>query len=254
MADPAVRGRFVWYELLTTEPKAGEAFYRDVLAWATQKWGIGPFGYTMWTRGAMPFGGVVPLPSGAAARGAHWMPYIGAPDVNATTEQAQGLGAAVVVPPKDLPMVGRVAVLADPFGAVFAVFTPSITMPASGADPQPGDFSWHELVTTDREGAFRFYEALFGWERISASEMAPGEIYQEYGRGGRPLGGMFQASSPAPQWTLYVRVDDVARVAGLVVKNGGKLLGDPMDVPGGDRVVQCADAQGAVFALHQAKG
>jgi hypothetical protein len=70
------------------------------------------------------------------------------------------------------------------------------------------------------------------------------------------LGGMFNKTPemPAPpHWLYYVRVDDVDRVAGEVPKAGGTVLNGPMDVPGGDRIAQCMDPQGAAFAIHHTK-
>jgi predicted enzyme related to lactoylglutathione lyase len=253
MADPAVRGRFVWYELLTTDPKGAEDFYKAVLGWSTQKWGIGPFSYTMWSHGGpMPLGGVVPLPSGAQARGSHWMPYVGVADVDTAAAQARALGATVVVEPKAMAMVGRIAVLADPAGAAVAVFSPSMAVPPEPPEPQIREFSWHELATKDQAAAFAFYQALFGWEKASSFDMGPGGTYQIFARGGKNLGGIFNQAGVA-QWLPYVRVADVAATAEVVTKNGGTLVRGPMEVPGGDRVAQCVDPQGAAFALHQLK-
>jgi hypothetical protein len=59
---------------------------------------------------------------------------------------------------------------------------------------------------------------------------------------------------PAPShWMLYIRVVDINKSVDVVKANGGQVLNGPADVPGGDRVVQCMDPQGAVFALHQRK-
>jgi hypothetical protein len=110
-------------------------------------------------------------------------------------------------------------------------------------------------MTTDQTGAFTFYNTLFGWEKGEATDMGPMGIYQVFGRRGRSLGGMFNKppQMPAPpHWMLYVRVPDVDKATERVKALGGKILNGPMDVPGGDRIVQCMDPQGAAFALHQA--
>ena len=78
--------------------------------------------------------------------------------------QAQGLGARLCKAATDIPNVGRFAVLADPQGATFAVFTPSGGPPPAGAGSS-GGFSWHELATTDVAAALRFYGTLFGWSK-----------------------------------------------------------------------------------------
>jgi uncharacterized protein len=256
-----VQRRFSWYELMTTDPKAAQSFYTRLLGWGLQDFNAGANEpYVMWTRSNQPFGGVMTLPEEARKMGAppHWLAYVDVAKVDATVEQAKGLGAKVYVPPMDIPGGGRFAVLADPQGAVFGVVSSAqpTPEPAEPAVPQVGEFSWHELMTTDYGAAFSFYNALFGWEKGEAADMGPMGIYQMFGRRGRPLGGMMNKppQMPAPpHWMLYIRVPDVDKAAEQVKAMGGRILNGPMDVPGGDRVVQCADPQGAAFALHQRK-
>ncbi|MBI4539640.1 MAG: VOC family protein [Gemmatimonadetes bacterium] len=185
MAGASYRGRFVWYELLTSDPDAATGFYTAVMNWGTTQWEGG--GYTMWTNRGVPLGGLMKLPAEAQAAGAppHWLLYIGTPDVDATARQATGLGARILVPPTDVPTVGRFAVLADPQDAVFAVFTPLAEAPGHDGPAELGEFSWHELATTDHGAAFSFYSTLFGWEKTDAFDMGPAGSYQMYGRAGR---------------------------------------------------------------------
>jgi hypothetical protein len=77
-----------------------------------------------------------------------------------------------------------------------------------------------------------------------------------FGRQGVTLGGMFEkpADMPAPShWMLYIRVADINTSVEVVKANGGQIVNGPMEVPGGDWVVNCVDPQGAFFALHQRK-
>ena len=211
----------------------------------------------MFTRGGVPIGGSMQLPDEAAKMGApsHWIAYIGTPDVDETTAQALETGARTYVAPQDIPQVGRFAVLADAQGATIAFFTPSNEQPPSH-EPEIGDMSWHELVTTDPGAAFDSYQALTGWEKTGEHDMGPMGVYLMFGREGVTLGGMFKkpADMPAPpHWLLYVRVPDINAGAADVKANGGQVLHGPVEVPGGDWIVQCMDPQGAVFALHQRK-
>jgi predicted enzyme related to lactoylglutathione lyase len=261
MSDP--HGRFVWYELLTTDSNAATRFYTDVVGWGTQNW-QGPEPYTMWTNGGAPLGGIWRIDAESQAQGVvpHWLPYIGVRDVDATAAAAQRLGGSVVKPPADIPDVGRFAILRDPQGALFAIYKSNNSNPNSGAAarsgeaPRKGDFSWHELTTTDHVAAFDFYSRLFGWEKTSAFDMGPMGLYQMYGQEGRPYGGMFNKTSDMPMppnWLCYVRVDDVRRAAEAVTRGGGKVINGPMEVPGGDQIAQCIDPQGAMFAVHEVK-
>lgn len=251
MAETTDRGRFVWYDLMTSDPKKAEAFYTKVAGWGTQPFEGMP--YTMWTRDGAPIGGVgqgepPDMPP-------HWLAYVAVPDVDAAVKQAEDLGGRTAVPGTDIPNVGRFAVLADPQGAVFAVFTPGHggQGPGPERDPKIGEFSWHELTTTDYKNAFAFYQAMFGWEKIAEHDMGPIGTYFMFGRNGRELGGMFNRSSDMkmpPNWMVYIRVDSADAAAERVKVNGGKILNGPMDVPGGDRIAQCMDPQGATFAVH----
>lgn len=251
MADTTDRGRFVWYDLMTTDPTKAEPFYIKVAGWGTQPFEGMP--YTMWTRDGAPIGGVGQVePPGTPP---HWLAYIAVPNVDAAVKQAEGLGGRTVVPGTDIPKVGRFAVLADPQGASFAVFTPGDggQGPGPERDPKIGEFSWHELMTTDYKKAFAFYQAMFGWEKTAEHDMGPLGTYFMFGRNGRELGGMFNMTADMkmpPNWTLYIRVDSADAAAERVKANGGQVLNGPMDVPGGDRIAQCMDPQGAMFAVH----
>jgi hypothetical protein len=259
MAQPW-HGRFCWHELMTTDPKAAEGFYGKVVGWGTQPFAAaGP--YTLWTKGEHGVGGLMELPAEAKAGGAppNWMQYVAVEDADATVKQAAALGARVEVPPTAIPGTGRFAVLSDPAGAHFAILQPAD--PAAGspeAPPEMLEVSWRELATTDREGAMVFYQALFGWEKQNANDMgAPIGVYQEFGRPGMPLGGIYTkpADMPFPPfWLMYVKVPDLEASLAAVKEGGGTVLVGPMEIPGGDRVAQCLDPQGAAFALHQTKG
>ena len=84
------RGRFVWYDLMTTDPDAAQSFYTELIGWGTQAWD-GPMPYTMWTNHDVPLGGVVTLPDEAKQAGAppHWLAYIQIPNVDETVDDSR---------------------------------------------------------------------------------------------------------------------------------------------------------------------
>jgi uncharacterized protein len=262
MSGESDRGRFVWYDLMTPDPEAAKAFYTDVAGWGIHAWenpGMPP--YSMWMAGEKPIGGTMKLPDEAVAGGArpHWIAYVGVPDVDATMARARGLGATVMVEPRDIPTVGRFSVFNDPQGATIAAFTPD---PSAQRQPEPegmppvGEFSWHELATTDPEAAFAFYSDLFGWQKTSDFDMGDMGLYQMYGRGGKTLGGIFRkpAEMPGPPaWLYYARVADVNAAVEAARRQGGQVLNGPMEVPGGDMIAQLMDPQGGMFAVHESK-
>lgn len=254
-ADP---GRFVWYELLTTDPEAALAFYAEVVGWKTQPFEGGDGAYTMFVGDQGPLGGCTALPETAKQMGAppHWQANVEVADVDATVGEVLALGGKLYVA-EDVPGVGRFAVVADPQGAVIAVFTPAAEM-ASHDVSKPGEFSWHELYTSDHEAAFTFYNRIVGWERKGSFDMGPMGTYLLWGRGERQLGGMMTTppgmTTPdgrpvPPSWMYYVTVGDLDAALVRATDRGAKVLNGPMEVPGGQRIVQLLDPQGAAFAL-----
>jgi predicted enzyme related to lactoylglutathione lyase len=258
MSNADIRGQFVWHELMTTDTKAASAFYPKVTGWRTQPWDKDP-SYTLWLSAKGPFGGVRTLPDAARAQGPAWLAYIGTPDVDATLQNAQRLGARVSMGATDLPETGRMAVLADPQGAAFALFSAaSGSQAGSGSGGGAPDFSWHELTTSDVAGALRFYAELFGWQELAKHDMGPMGTYHLVGPAGAPQPsiGMYQspADKPMPtRWLCYVHVTDVDKAANAAKGNGGKVTNGPMEVPGGTWIAHCTDPQGAAFAVHADK-
>jgi predicted enzyme related to lactoylglutathione lyase len=252
MSNAEVLGRFVWHELLTTDTAAAAAFYPKVVPWRTAPSNMP--GYTIWMAGQNQIGGLMAhTGDGGAGTPAHWLVYIGTPGVDATCARAQGLGAKVVKAPADIPNVGRFAVLTDPQGAAFAVFTPGAGPPPA-ASAGAGGFSWHELSTTDVAAALRFYGELFGWRKGPGHDMGTGMgVYQLFEHGGRQVGGMHAVQGPStpPAWLSYVQVADADRTVAAAKAAGGRLLHGPMEVPGGSRIALFMDPQGGAFAVQQ---
>jgi predicted enzyme related to lactoylglutathione lyase len=250
MSNAEIRGRFVWHELMTTDPQAAGAFYSKILPWKAQPSGMPD--YTVWMSGKSQIAGLMAQPPSAAEAGAppSWLVYLGTPDVDATAATAERLGGKVLKSPADIPTVGRFAVLADPQGAAFAIFTPIAT---PGAAPAAGGFSWHELATSDPQGALAFYSELFGWTRGPVHDMGPSGLYHIIEHAGAQLGGAFKmmdASKPA-HWLTYIEVASVDRAAAAVKSAGGRVTQGPMEVPGGSRIAQILDPQGGAFAVHE---
>lgn len=250
--------RFIWYDLLSTDLAGAKAFYSDIIGWKTEKWSGGD--YELLKAGDQGVGGVMALPAEMKRAGVpqHWMGYIHVDDVDATAQKAQKLGGKVMAPPADIPTIGRYAVLADPQGAVFALFKP---LPRDGGKLAPrellGNFSWAELNTTDWKSAWKFYSDLFGWKPTTSMDMGPefGEYFMFGTDPKQSMGGMSNAATmmKAPaHWLHYINVKSVDESVKRITEKGGKVLNGPMDVPGGDRIAQCMDPQGGVFAIFSA--
>ncbi len=251
------QGKFIWYELETTDVKSALEFYRNVIGWETDFYeGAGMPYNILKADGSMGLGGVAALSDEARKNGAPpcWTAYVYADDVDALTQKAISLGGTSCVPPTDIPTVGRFSVIADPHGAMIALLKPLGPDSEEPAEPPMKHFCWRELIGGDLEQDFRFYSELFGWTKHESIPM-PNGTYQLYGRGKKTLGGMMTKPEDyphRPHWLYYVLVPDLDDAIERTKKHGGKLMMGPMPVPGGTRVAQCVDPQGAMFALNGA--
>jgi len=256
MADKLL-GSFVWCELLTTDSTAAQSFYKKVVGWTAVP--FAPDGsYNVFNNASgAGVAGVMKLPDAAKQMGAppNWMMYVGTPSVDETAVRIASLGGRVLKQPENIPDTGRFAVVQDPFGAIFGIFQPPPNRPGRVGQPGVGDFSWFELYTPNPEGAWKFYQTLFGWEKTSAMDMGEMGVYQMFGRGGGvPNGGIMKPPPGAPAaWMPYALVKDAKAAAATATANGGKIINGPMEVPGGDWILNARDPQGAGFSLHAKK-
>ena len=252
MADTP-NGRLCWHELMVPNMDVAKEFYGRVAGWTTTVWEGAAGPYTMWMNGETPVGGMMTLTEEQQKHGTPpcWLAYVSTPDANGTVAKIKELGGGVIHE-MAVPEVGRFAVVSDPQGGVFAVLEPESDTPGHDGPPEIGEFSWHELATTDWEAAMPFYAEVFGWQESSRMDMGEAGIYQMFGRGAHPLGGIFNKppEMPVVAWLMYVRVPDVNVAVETVKELGGKILHGPMEVPGGDFIASCQDPQGAYFAVH----
>lgn len=251
----AREGHFVWYDLITADVNGAKRFYADVVGWATRPFEASNGTYAIWTMADRPLGGVTALPDDAKRAGAtsHWMAHVVVADVDAATRTATALGATVQGAPHDIPGVGRFSVVADPQGAEIALFTPNGPLMPPPPEGTPGHVVWHELLTTDQAAALRFYGDLFGWSQVDALDMGPMGTYVMYGKDGQAMGGIMTKPDGypfPPHFLYYVHVDDLDAATARTQAAGGQVLNGPMEIPGGNRIVQGIDPQGATFALH----
>src|SRR6202453_4230465 len=206
-------GRFVWYELMTTDMEAAKAFYANVVGWGTRGASAPGLAYSLFTTGDSPVTGLMNVPEDARRTGVtpQWMGYVGVDDVDAAVDRIRQLGGAVHVPPTDLPNISRFSVVADPQMATLALVKGRNSGQAPSAELEaPGRVGWHELLAADWEKAFTFYGELFGWQKADGHTGEMG-TYQGFSAGGKTIGGMINkpATLPLPFWLYYFKIDDV---------------------------------------------
>jgi predicted enzyme related to lactoylglutathione lyase len=246
------RNSFVWYELMTSDVASAKAFYANVVGWTTQDVPMPGMNYTLLRVGDTQVGGLMQLPAEACAAGMRsgWVGYVGVDDADSAAAQVKRLGGRVLGEPRDIPGVGRFAMVTDPLGAAINLFKPN--QPGErAASSAPGHIGWHELHTTDWPKALGFYTDLLGWLKGDGVDMGPMGTYQLFNIGGVPSGAMFNDPTVkvAPFWLYYFNVEDIDDASKRVTDGGGKIVRGAHQVPGGNWIVQATDLQGAAFAL-----
>lgn len=247
-----------WVDLATPDPLAATDFYTRLFGWTAD---VRPTGtgvdYTMLMLDDQLVCGLGPQM--AEGVGAVWTTYVMVGDADEIAAAAPDAGGHVLLPAMDVLTSGRMAVLADPSGAVVGLWQPR---DHQGADVvnQPGALCWNELQTRDLAACLPFYEELFGWrwERTSAG----GEEYfvahlEAKGSGAEgvdtSVAGAMATPSQVPaevpsMWSVYFAVADVDATVEAALAGGGATMTEPMDFDWG-RFAVLADPQGGVFSV-----
>jgi uncharacterized protein len=119
-----VPGTLCWVDLSTPEPERAKQFYEGLFGWKISASGQDSWGYLHLKNGDDFIGGIQPGQHRNASEPPHWLAYFYVENVDASVKKGEELGARTYVPPMEIPGAGRMAVLADPQGAVFAIFQP----------------------------------------------------------------------------------------------------------------------------------
>ena len=187
-----------------------------------------------------------------------WAMYVGVPKLDGgALAHIKKLGGKECSPVIEVPKVGRMQMMTDPQGAAFYIYEPSNTDQQPEGPAEIGEVSWIELMTTDAPAALKFYSEVFGWQPSEAMDMGPMGKYHMFNRPHGMIGGMMnkppEMANVPPNWQIYFRVPDINAATERVKANGGKILNGPMEVPGGDLIVNAMDPQGGAFSLHAKK-
>jgi predicted enzyme related to lactoylglutathione lyase len=246
-------GTFCWVELATTDGEAAKKFYTGLFDWSFTDSPIGPDKvYTMLKLDGKNVGALYKLDAERTAQAVppHWLSYVLVENADEATGKARDLGATILKDPFDVFDVGRMSVVQDPAGAVFAIWQAG-THKGAGVYNVPNSFCWNELATKDTARAGDFYASLFAWQK-NEQQMGP-MTYTTFLNGERPAGGMYQPPPEMgqipPHWLVYFAVDDTDGKASKAAELGGKVCAPPTDIPGIGRFAIIQDPQGAAFGI-----
>ena len=246
-----------WVDVMCLDTAKAAVFYRGLFGWEAVSQGRAEEtgGYAIFQLDGTDVAGIGP------GEPAWWTTYVSVADAEDATVLAGKHGATVMVEPMTVPSpltggdAGRMAVLADPEGAVFAVWQ-SIDHTGADVTGEPGSLRWSELGVRDVDAAKEFYGALFGWEGETHPFADGTSTYTELSLPGSDtkLAGMVQMNEQWPEeipahWMAYFAVVDADAAARKVAELGGTVSVEPFDLPDVGRIAVVNDLEGAVFSV-----
>lgn len=240
-------GTFCWVELGTSDAESAKSFYSSVFGWQADDAPMPQGTYTTAKVNGSSVAGMYEAQQGPPA----WLTYVSVDDAERSAKQAEQLGAQVIVPITDVQDMGRMSVLADPSGSVFAVWEPGNVAGAELVN-DPGAFTMTQLNTTDVEQAQKFYGELFDWNfpQVGTDE----DPYWSVNVGDAMNAGMMKNPAPnAPDhWLVYFTTPNLEETGATIEQQGGSIVMPPTSIPSG-RFSVAKDPQGAYFALFEGK-
>jgi predicted enzyme related to lactoylglutathione lyase len=244
-------GTFSWVDLGTTDAAAAKAFYAGMFGWEMEDNDAGGgIVYTMCRLDGDAVAGLYEMQETGVPP--NWLSYVTVADADAAVALVKELGGGALDDAFDVMDVGRMAVLRDPQGAVFAVWQPRSRIGAERVNDL-GCLTINELTTTDLDAARSFYADAFGWtsEEVDTGPGGP-EIVSVYNEGRLNATLSRAQEGEPPHWRPYFTVEVVETAVERVRELGGEALFGPVRLPdGGIAIVR--DPQGAVFALFQGR-
>ncbi len=116
---------FIWQELVTPDQETSGAFFSKLLGWSIKQVDVGEFGtYTLFQKEGQDIAGMMNPTPDTPGKGSSWHSYIAVDDIDDCAKQVVTLGGKVLVPPHDVPDVGRICAVSDPTGAIVHLMQP----------------------------------------------------------------------------------------------------------------------------------
>lgn len=245
-------GTPIWYELMTKQPDAAQAFYGAIMGWSFEAIpGDAGRDYRVASTGETTVAGMMKTPGHADAMPDTWFVYFGVDDVDTTALTVAALGGSIELEPTDIPGVGRFAFCKDPQGARFYIMRGDSDEDSMAfATAKTGHCSWNELVTSDQKAALDFYGKLFGWKHGGTMPMGEMGDYTFINHGGDMIGAVMDSPDRAsrPFWNFAMQVADIDAAKAAVTKAGGTVRMGPNALPDDSGwLIQTADCNGAAM-------
>jgi uncharacterized protein len=244
--EPWPAGTPCWVDYGATDVEAAVRFYSEVLGWAPHPAGPEHGGYVLCRVGEHDAAGIGP--NNAPGTPPAWLTYLATTDADVTAGKALEAGGTVLAAPFEVAGLGRMAVIADPEGAVFGVWQ-ALGHIGSSVVNEPGGLTWNEAAHRDPEVGRAFYATVFGYRY--APVPGAGDVYRTFSVDGEhPVGGMGAVPVPEtpPHWLTYFAVTDADATVAAARERGATVEAGPFDTEFG-RMATITDPWGATFAV-----
>ncbi|HTT50129.1 MAG TPA: VOC family protein [Streptosporangiaceae bacterium] len=243
-----------WVDLGVDNIARASAFYAGLFGWDVLAGPPEAGGYSMCLRGGRPLAGIGPR-QGPPGTPPVWTTYLASDDADGTAAKITKAGGQLVVQPFDVMDAGRMAMAADPGGAVFGIWQAGAHT-GFGVANEPGTVSWNENHTRDFDGSKAFYQAVFGYDYGDVA--GAGIRYATLRLAGRDVGGIMELDGGVPaevpaHWETYFAVPGADAAVAATRAAGGAVIRAPWDTPYG-RMAIVTDDQGAEFSVISQPG
>lgn len=256
-------GLFSWTDISLPDPVAGATFYRELFGWDAEEQhdDHGNHIYTMFRLEGRDVAGMGPLPPEMQGQDIPpmWLSYISVDDLEDAISTVESNGGSLMMPAMDVMTAGRMALVADPAGAVVALWQAGDHV-GSGVFGEHGTLTWNELMTRDPKAAMDFWGSTFGWgfeefdgpmdywtATLDGKAADAPYAKDKYNGGIMPMDESFPAEIPS-HWMVYFHVDDTDAVTAKLTELGGTVSVPAFDSPAG-RIAVLADPQGGTFSV-----
>lgn len=243
--EKLTQGSFCWVDMAVSDAKSTLEFFTELFGWGRR---VRPthdaHAYSIFTTKGTHIAGLYEVEEQGPSQ---WMSYILVDDLEAATKKAIDLGATVIKEALEIVGFGKMAMIQDPVGVVFALW-----QSAKGESTPAGGFgivSWNELITKQTDKAKEFYTNMFGW---TCQEMNFGELsYTVFMNGEDQAGGMMapQEGEGPSHWLVHFSVEDCDATVAQVKELGGSVVMEPIDFEGVGRGAVVASPNGGKFGV-----
>lgn len=239
-----------WVDLAADDPAAAANFYADLFGWNCEH--RSSTDYFVCSLHGEDVGGIGPKQPGTEQLPSRWTTYLATEQIERTLDVVRAEGGRELVAPQDIAVQGRMAIAADPNGAIFGLWQAADHV-GSERRSTPGSLVWSEALSRDHETARKFYLAVFDYrtEEVGGYDTQYTALYAA----DRPVAGTGELRpemppETPPHWLPYFATAAVDTTVAQTLKRGGTLTGDLLDTDFG-RMAVLADSEGARFAVIQ---